>query len=328
MKEQYRLPFQKSFISSNSSVFLADSLLRTNAKEDYCKFLCSTYVNCYFDYESDNDKFALSRYDYAGTKRWILVYQSIDLRKDTFHTWHVDMLTLLKKLISIDLYVYGRCNRSMLNLISVDRDERVDYMLTGYDDKKHAFEVQIFDNNNQHLFCEIDYDSFCTSLFVTPRDNILLNSFTYNKEIQIEIDYAAMFNEIESYLKSRNAQPEYVRGRVYGINAILRFFEFVQEQMIFQQEIDEKYLAAFLEHKILMKERIEYLVSQNVISSYFLGEANKVYELGQEVYQCGKRYNDTFDMFLYGIKLLDLVKESIDIEKTYLFKVLSEINRI
>ena len=78
------------------------------------------------------------------------------------------------------------------------------------------------------------------------------------------------------------------------------------------------------EHKLLMLNRIRYLISNNLISEHFENDTLKVYEMSNAIVNCLKVYNKTLDKTYFSSVIL-LMRKMIFEERKYLEDVLFEL---
>lgn len=329
MLEKYSLPISQPAISSYSNIAIAYSILEGNAQKDFDKILCDKYVTCYYDSSEEYMQFSFPYFDHWCGDREATFYQEVNLQKITFADLNIDLVEFIKECIKFDTYVHGECNFKMLDSAWTYIDENKDsdyYLISGYDDNDQTFVVTYCDEN----FCvktnKISYSLMYEALIGVPKENIRLFLIKYNKDTTIELNFTSIIRELSRYVYSENPYPEYHYTKIYGIAAVEKFFQTVLEKIENQEKIYPRYIKCLGEHKLLMLNRIRYLISNNLVSEHFENDALKVYEMSNAIVNCLKVYNKTLDKtYFYSVILL--MRKMIFVERNYLEDVLFELQQ-
>ena len=280
--EKCKLPMAKSDVSSYSNIAIAYSILKGNAKEDFDKILCDKYVTCYYDSSAKFMQFSLPYYDHWCGDRNATFYQEINLQKVTFTNLNIDLIGFIKNCIKFDTYVHGMCNFKVFdpNWNCADKDSNLDYFLIfGYDDVEKNFFINYYDEFFSSKICKVSYSLFYESLIQNDQENIRLFLIKYNNNASITLDLQSSINELSRYVYSQNPYPEYEYTKIYGIAAMMKFFEMVLLQINNRQNISSRYIQSLKEHKFLMVKRIRYYISNRLIPDCFENDALEVNEI-------------------------------------------------
>lgn len=329
MLEKYSLPISQPAISSYSNIAMAYSILEGNAQKDFDKILCDKYVTLYYDECKALGEFSFPYYDHWCGDRKVTFYQEINLQKVTFADLDIDLIEFIKECIKFDTYVHGECNFKAIDSAwtYIDKNKDSDYyLISGYDDNDKTFEVTYCDEK----FCvktnKISYSLMHKALTGVSEENIRLFLIKYNKDTTIELNIKSIIKELSRYVYSENPYPEYHYTKIYGSAAVEKFFQTVLEKIENQEKIYPRYIQCLCEHKLLMLNRIRYLISNNLISEHFENDALKVYEMSNAIVNCLKVYNKTLDKTYFSSVIL-LMRKMIFVEREYLDDVLFELQQ-
>lgn len=322
MKKIFTLPFDENpesccypYICFPHAIICAQT-----STDEYNKWLCGKYINCYYKDKSNGHKFIISVYDnWSGGKK-IMIYQCINFSKEIMKKMKVNIPLTIKKLLLNGIYPYGKCRESYIVRSDPSDTGLTDYIITGYNDIKKVFIIRLFDKNKELIKREVYYEEYVSALYDNANRNIQIHAWKYNDRAEYSLNFSEIINDLEDYIHSRNSKPQYPDNRTFGLQAI----EDLKNYFLLQSEtganIDERYLRGYYEHKYFMEQRIKYLCSLNILPSELLECAENVSLMAQQVMNEGKNYNVSQDGAA-AKELLRLTAESIEIERNYLPEV-------
>lgn len=316
MRRKWSNPFDENPISRcYPYISFPYSIIRSHSGDEYQKWLCGKYINCYFKPQSVKHKFINSVYDGWSTVPKIVFYQGFDLSKEMSKTLCIDIPFIIKKAIIDGAYPYGQCSeRFVYPEHDIPEDIYFDYILTGFDDVRKIFFMTGFSIKHGYHHLEISYSDYVQSLYQNSKKHIVIHLWKYNPNAEYRLDLKVISRDLEDYLYSKNSIPQYEDGRSFGLCACSALGEYLAQEESFVDPMLPQYLRGYWEHKYFMNERIRYLAGEQVICHTALPFAEQVLQLAEQVKEADN-----------GIRIQHLIQESIAIEQVYLRQVLAYI---
>ena len=324
-KKTLQLPFANSPIRSSPKISFAYSILKANMGDDFDKFLSHKFVSYFYDKDMVAERFSFSRDDLWGTREKITIVQDVDLLKETYAELHFDIAHFVSTCIKSGIYVHGKCNRSTFEKSFVNSENAVDYyLITGYNPFKKTFLVRYFDINLCCQCCEMDYETFYTSVFSIPFERVkfYLIKFCDHKEYEVNIN--SIIAAFEAYVQSVESKLIRIHNRVYGLEATNAFQKHIRETIAKGQKIHPEYLLCFAEHKDLMLQRVSYLVKNDFLPPQLLKEATAISEIKDHLLELLKHYNLTIEKSS-ETEIIELIDQINVIEKDYLNSLIEKL---
>ena len=196
--------------------------------------------------------------------------------------------------------------------------------MVGYDATRHVFTVKYLTRKHELQTLEIGYAQLTELLLAAP--SIKLNLWKYDREAEVSLDVVRVAAEISDYLYSRCSQRFYTGDKVFGLEAIKAMEQDLTGNAREGHQMNETYTQAFVEHKLLMKERMTFLADQGLISSTLAHQAAQVWELGNTFLERVRLYNQSKSSA--HIEAVEkLISETLTAEKEYLPHVLLQLKR-
>lgn len=311
------------FVCYHASTY-ANSIIKANTKDNIYIALLSKYINCYYKEQSTKHKFVISVYDHWCTRQKIMQNQSVNLLKETYQKTNINIVSMIKKSLLNDLYINGQCNRKYIESVYNDDFFNFNFIITGFDDLTHQFILYGINQSDNFTSYRVGYSIFEQALFDTPKPNIPLTFWQYNKDAKFLIDLPNLIFELEDYIHSTNNRNHYTADKVYGLAAINALAEHLSMSAIVDGSMNEAYIYKFMLHKCYMTQRVTCLVNNSIINHKWIMYAQEVEEIGKTINELGKGFNNSHDLLLIK-KVTDCIALSIHIEQDYLQPMLNEI---
>lgn len=327
MIEKYILPFDDSLITSYSNIAFNYSILKANfSNNDFEKILCNKYIKLVFDGELVGNRFSFSFGDDWYSLNNILSYQQVDLQKRTYDILKIDIVAYLRKILFANNYVQVKCDKSFID--GGDFDHRIDYCLvSGYNDISNTFKVSYLDINNVLKTKDVDYNVFVKALFSLPLDSIKFYFIKVNSDAIVTLDLKSSITELNAYINSQSLKPLVERNKYYGINALEQLALYFDNKMKVGCPICEAYLNCLKEHKCLMYKRVSFLSDCFNLPAMFSLRAYKASDNVNEIFKIGNLYNKYHSKEAVQ-QMIELMNQTIDIEKDYISQLIHILNLI
>ena len=325
--EMYQLPFTDSPIRSSSKVSFAYSILKANMGEDFDKLFSHKFISYYYDEDEGEgeDKFSFSRNDLWGTREKITIVQDIDLLKNTYADLHFDIARFVSVCLESNIYIYGKYDRSILDQEFLDAKNTIDYyLITGFNLRKKTFLVRYFDINRYCRCCEIDYETFYTSVFNIPNDRVKFYLIKFCNQEEYEFNVDLVIFEFEAYIQSIESKWTKTHNRMYGIAATNALAQYIEETIKRGNTINQIYLLCFAEHKELMLKRVAWLTSQKMLSTNVLKDIELINEKQKRLVDILNYYNLSFDATAYE-RVSKLMKVICKLEEDCFQRIFMEL---
>ena len=322
MKKKCFLPLAESKMTSYLFHAFPDAIIRGNVGDDGMPpIACRRNINCFYQKQARAHKFMISVSDNWSADLKVLQYQTLNLYQSTYDVLNRNMALTIKRFVESGCYIYGQCNRRCVDAAVGKDSPALVFLLYGYDDTCRRFFLLGYDLQNRCRSYEVGYTELVSALFDLPREMIQLIFWRFNADLKIPLDLPGIINELADYLASCNSRPEYTGGKEFGLAAIRALRDYfksrVQQDLLFE----EQYLRAFGEHKYAMAVRIKYFAEQGIVSTELIPIADKLKQIGENVFQWGTQYNQTLEDSLAD-KLIEQIEESMRIEQACLPRVL------
>jgi hypothetical protein len=173
------------------------------------------------------------------------------------------------------------------------------YLIYGYDLEENIFWAIGKTNNALFEKYKVTFDEYIDSILKPPKTQFNWNFIKFNDELKPKTNYKMIYNGIYDYVNSNNKSIGiFPRGKFayyrYGLSCYKDFIRRLGIQHEYRQYIEPTSYTTFLEHHLLMQQRIDYMLAQNIISSLNVSNEHKVLcELAHNVSQNCLKYNKT-----------------------------------
>ena len=323
MKEGCFLPMCEPQMICDHYFTSADAMVRANAGDDIQKIFCSHYINCYFRNDSEKYKFVISTYDQWCVDKEYTEVQFVDFLKETYIKQGFDFLTTIKKCISTGFYIHGQCNRKYVKIAGKEGSWQYDFLIVGYDDIAREFAVYGFDELDNYVGFNMNYDDFINAFWDTPNESIEFIMRRYKKNSTVTADYEGVLSELKGYLTSTTTQKIYTGNRQYGLDGIKALSNEVRKSILNGSKQHRAYLYKFYLHKKFMMERIAFFEQMGVVGSDMLRYSEEVYTIAKEILTLASRHDNVQSLEL----LAEYFDKTIRIETNYLPEVLRSLDK-
>lgn len=240
---------------------------------NYYHWLFSNFIQLDCDINDDNMKI---KYFYGLRKNWnynnVNFYLDyIELDWDDINRKQSDRLDYIKECVDKEHYVELSINQYYIK-------SRAEYsnvhffhqnLIYGYDDMKKELLLLGFDNNGYPELTTISYSNFLNYYNFTKKfSKIYL--IKYNQDGNIyNFDITYVREMLKQYLEGSNSSMYLqfimqMEHRTYGIKI---YDEWMKEEWLPHFVSDKRILHLFHEHKLCMKERIEFLYHERYINN-------------------------------------------------------------
>ena len=193
-----------------------------------------------------------------------------------------------------------------------------DYILIGYEEDNILYSVGYTKTGRYEEFT-ITFDEYLDSLINSTNSFIDINTCKYHPEGNFAFNNSNFCQELSDYINSTNSKAIGC-NKIYGIKSIEELKSYVFDDV---SEIDIRYIKILLEHKNLMKLRLEYVYKDSI--SDIPEKYKKVSEEANRMYLLSIKYNitknkDILESIENGFNLI------LNLEKELLPRVFNDVN--
>ena len=244
-------------IKSYQYVAFPMSIIEANGKENIIPWLCTKCIKCCFDMEPRQNRFLICLNDSYGKTDNILKHQHISMDKSTYKAIGINYVEFLKTLISDENYITGYCNERYISSKAAyeKHDYMHDYLIYGYDEIESIFYSLGYTNSMHYEEYKIPYNDFVNSILFTNTDQIEFNAWKYNKNNNYSLNLNNVIKDLEEYALSIYSGDGWKNSYLFGLNAMKALSECFKQT----ENVDIRYTRAYMEHKYLMLQRLEYI---------------------------------------------------------------------
>ena len=324
MKKKHSLPIEMTPYLCDERLVFSHAILRSVSKEYLKVLLCMEYINCYFREDELREEFNIAMHDPWFTRQGIMEHQAVNLLKETYQKGNMNLISIIKKSLLYDSYVLGQCNRSCVEAGNGVDPSWMYYAITGFNEVHHEFTVCGLDSSHRFRCWSVDMERFIEALYDTPFSHITLDLWKYHYDASITFVIDDIIFSLEDYLNSENRLKQNKWHKIYGLAAIDALCESLQKHFEDEKAINLSYLELFALHKSYMRERIEHLISIELLNGNFLARAEAVEKLAQEVREWGELVNRTHGKDALR-ELVDRISQTVSIEREYLTAALYDL---
>ena len=304
-------------------------ILQGHTEIDISPWLCDKYINCQFCFK----KGSTQRYNIVLEDPWFLkdelfILQKVILSPGLRQTLFGSYTEFLLNMINMGYYPNGNYNESLIPCKNSYGMEyyRHDYLLTGYDTNTNYFQSVGYVDDSKFCFFNIPFRIMEQSLETLIEQRVELCFWGITPHANFSINIPAIRTDLASYLNSSSTPYLPKEGYRYGISAHKSFGEYISFLTPKNALSDRRYTRGFLEHKFLMRFRLNYLFHHGHIHTYEHVEmAEFLYQKATNIQMLGlKFYLKPQQRLLNKMQLL--VDEITDAEAHYLPLVLAELS--
>ena len=303
---------------SCSTLCFTSSVISEVSPKVYEDWIIQKYINCFFKPDAKSTKFFISVYNAWSFNNKVFFKQRVDLDKGILDQVGINIMLILRNAIARQMYPYGVCDENVIaNAPPGTYTEDCHYIITGLDDIRKMFFVKYISPINGYYEKGIDYETYFKSIFSLPTRNIVIDTIKYNPESDLSVNLTPVANDLEDYIMSRDSYPQHPNNRVFGFEAVNSFAEYLLSSTAVSDVYVPRYLLGLKEHKQTMLRRIELLAEQQVVDSAWIKYAADVVNLADSI--------TPSDGVAKANEYCETIKNTIEIERAYLPRVLEEI---
>ncbi len=333
MKQKVLLPFCDTPLTTmySGSAF-SMGIIQANAKNDITPWLCGKYLNCRFTpgkLGSGVNNFHVFWEDYWAIYDRIIEDQRLYLHTELFEQLQSDWLMIFRKMLSAGYYVYGGYNEEFIpGKGKLGRPFAHDFLLIGYDNQAKVFHSVGHLKNGAFQRFDIDYEALKKAIRTIPQEKNEFCFRSFRSDASFPLVLQRITRGLSDYLSSRCSTEAAEDGQTYGLFAVEDLANLYAERAQESFRFDHRYSRGLMEHKNLMKLRIEYLYNNGYLSNPdYIARATAVLQLAASAHLSGVKYslkpNSKSIQSVYH-----QIKETVSLEKEYLPLVLKELQRV
>ena len=282
MEKSLFLPFDASpALESDYRAAYLYAIVSGNIGEHYLPWISEKYINCSFNPETEDQKFSISVWDNPSSRKGLMQYQLIDLKKEVFSDFHPDPVAFFKTVLSLGVYINFKFRWKYLpsHIQNATGEQLQEGVVIGYDDCKQSFVVKRSDPACRLLTYELAYRNLEGALYDTTGPQIKLHFWFYRPETVPKTDLSAVVRYLQDYIHSRHSRVRNPVGLPYGFCAIEALINDCRQCMERGELPNTQYLRSFAEHKYFMYLRMQYSASQQIVPEKAAFSAQKVHLL-------------------------------------------------
>lgn len=324
------LPFTNTpTVRSYNNIAFPIGIMEANAKTDITPWLCSLFINCRFTTNSEIESFNTCLVNGWDVAECSLIHQTISLLKESCDFLELDIMMLLKKMISKQNYVADCMNEKYIpGKAAYGKYDFVhDNLIFGYNDEKSVFLAAGYLANGKFEKFEIKYDDYMKSIAETKRDRIKIHFWKFNNNHDYCLQMNWLKNDLNDYILSRNSNRS-DKDTYYGIEAIRKLSDYFEDVVKTSDYpyLDMRYTRALMENKYLMYLRIKYLTNQGILNGGVPVDVfEKNYQKAQMIHMLALKLNSTGNKSIIN-KISVLFDEILTTEEPLLRGVYEQIS--
>lgn len=321
------LPFvEKPYMTMYNYLAFSIGIIQANGKEKIVPWLCGKYINCSYDTKVYS-KFTICTSDIWAIEDGLMSFQKIRLFEKTWNDFGWDPLDCVKDMIANGNYPCGEYNEEYIPASSYyGKCRRIhDYLIIGFDDVSANFLCVGYTNTGNFEQFSVPYDCMRKAFETTHSPKICFGFYSYNFDATIALDISRIVEELQKYVNSTDdlSSTNVDAGILYGIKSIEALVDDVIKAIKEKSCIDLRYLRGFMEHKFLMKIRMEYLHKEaKLLNEEPFVVAADLFELARRAYMLTIKYNMTHKISI-AQNIAEIMQKIIEQERIYLPQVIT-----
>lgn len=292
-------------------------IIQANSSEDITKWVCTKCVNCTYRPNSPENKFSIAVRDVWGVNEHLVNQQILQIKKDYFALFNIDLLHVLKTAIKNNCYIHGKYNEKYIpNKWAFNNEDYMhDFLIVGCDDDKFLSVGYVADGRFKEF--EIPNENLINSLFESTEIKINLNLFSYEVGAVPLPNTKRMIDDLKKYISTANyldnPTPE---AKSHGIATNIRLKEFfIDEVNKGEIYIDKRYSQALYEHKWVLAQLVDLFVDE--YKEKYQECANRNLERAKLVHMLGLKMGYTGNANIIN-RVAELIDQIISEEVEYI----------
>lgn len=303
----------------------------------YNDYFTAHYVNLFYDFKLSSLDFVLPRFYTVENflTSTMIGYDDPDIISEKY------FFEMLHHSIANGYYLYANINeRYIPNRSAYQKyDFQHNILVYGIDTsqrkiKSIAYTIYNEDGSLRYQPEEIDYDDFINSLAnpsegTHTSERIYKNERTYIDFVKVKpghvfsFDVNVLLHQLDDYLNARNVifEENSEPDCVYGIAV----YEVLIKKFKSAERISLRATKLLLEHKQCMLKRMEYLISNQIISvKSYLAEYEEISQIFNKVHLLAIKHNMTNSKNIKDL-LCNEIEQSVEKEKEILYRLMCDI---
>ena len=320
MERKVILPFEESpYIKMYHYLAFRWGIIQGNAKEDITPWMCNKHVNCTY-----NEKKPIIPFEIAIWDTWPdLHIQYLQITREFTENMSWDLVDIWRRMISLGCYPRGAYNEEHIPAKYPYKKfyHSHDYLLIGYDDDERVFHSVGYLPGHEFKRFTIPYDNMRESLLSLRVPVMYLEFLSYAPVNGLALDIDTIMRDLSEYINSTTSVTMSKENVQFGMEAIRALNgRFAREGE--NEGIDFRFTRGIMEHKFLMKTRVDYLTKNGyAVDAGFCDAADLVYKMSEKIHMLGLKYNMTQRKGVLD-SLTAAIDEMLEIESEYLPKFL------
>ncbi len=246
-------------------------IIKANLSE-YRKWLPQKLINCLYTLREGYPLFEIIEDDMWELQQGLAERQTIYVNTAAFKQGYIAVLDLIQYMLRTGHYVIGFYNEFYIPGKKAYKTYNFwhDYVLFGYDDEKKLFASAGYLAGGKYEKFEIKYDDFLDSIYNIGTDNVDIWFYKINSCYKVEFRIESILHNIGNYLNSKHESGIYrdSQNTYYGISAWDIYAKYVIDANT--EALDLRFSRVFMEHKMLMLNRIQICIEEGCINDQSL----------------------------------------------------------
>lgn len=317
MTKKVMLPFKcPPDIRAFQNIAFSMGIIQESAKSDIAPWMCEKYINCNFSPQRQNIQFYLGVEDIWTADAQILSKQRINFFPRLTEHLSCNYIDLMRAMMDLGYYPFGVCNEEFIpGKRSYQKKYYAhDFLIIGYDDEQQILYSVGYLSDGSFSLYKIPYGNMLKALETLRPSRVVLDFWRYNQKFKYELHIDKIKQDMKDYLSSSTVIKQHIVPCFFGVEAIYQLGQYFFNEKL----IDYRYTRALMEHKYLMRFRINYFLKNGYVNDELLLEkAENVYNISQRIHMLGLKWNLTYNESIIA-KVIELINHMLVIEREYL----------
>jgi hypothetical protein len=316
--------------ASNSYQFMAFPLAILAAEKKAEGWIYSNFVQTCLDMDLKSSPVPYYYFIFDYTISPFL--EALKLNREILELMHLEATAFIEGCIGLGYYIYLNVDEYYIpsRENTLKRHFSHDVMINGFDSEARALSIYGFTDRRRLECVNMEYAEFSkaySSLREIEPDLLQVVLYRLNRDAEFSFDIGGFCEQLEEFLQGSNSSMRFRAlrtpwERIYGIKAYDHLIEYIDECLCNSAKIEVKIFHFLYEHKKLMKDRLEFMLENAIISNRgILAEWKYVLECCQKV----RNYILKSDVRGSGIKGADEIKGILSRLHNHEYSVLCEL---